>query len=280
MFPLKTILISNDPGVAEDAQAAGIARIMVDLETSEEKKVRQSTRKTFISTHTRADIPKMRKVVKEAELVVRINGWNSNSFEEIDFVVGAGADRIMLPMITSLAQWESFLERLDGRAKPFPLVETGYSMAHISSIAAEKTVDDIFIGLNDLHLSLGLDFLFEPLGLGLIDWMASQIFAAGKHFGFGGMATLHSGELPAERILAEHVRLNSTGVILSSRFNKDVRMNEPEGRRERISDAMKQLQVEYHRLAKRNALQQHEDSKQTFALIRQLAERARTRSSF
>lgn len=280
MFPMKTIMITNDPGLAQDAQAAGITRIMVDLETSEEKKQRQSTRTTFISTHTRADIPKMRKVVKEAELLVRINGWNSESFGEIDFAIGAGADRIMLPMITSLAQWESFLERLDGRARPLPLVETGYSMAHISTIAAAPQVDDLFIGLNDLHLSLGLDFLFEVLGLGLVDWMASQIFAAGKHFGFGGMATLHSGELPAERILAEHVRLGSTSVILSSRFHKDLRTHEPEGRLQRIADALKQLQVEHHRLSKRTPLQQHEDSKQTFALIRQLGERARTRSSF
>jgi hypothetical protein len=279
MFPMKTIIITNDPSIAADAEAAGVSRLMVDLETVG-KKERQASRNTFISTHTRDDVPRVRAALKKADFIVRINPWNARSPSEIDHAVGEGADIVMLPMITSMSHMEAFLAHLDGRAKPLPLVETAYSMAHISTIVAEDAIDEIYIGLNDLHLSLGLDFLFEPLGLGLLDWMAAQIKSHSKSFGFGGIATVHSGELPAERILGEHVRLGSDCVILSSRFCNDVRIKEPEGRRKRIEDALTALQAAYHQLSKRSQVQQHNDAKKTFALIRSLADKVRTRSTF
>lgn len=275
MFPMKTIMINNDPAVAADAQAAGVARLMVDLE-SHGKKERQASRTTFISTHVKEDIAPMRAAVKQAELMVRVNGWHANSREEVEYVIAQGADRIMLPMITGMAQMEGFLEIIKGRTKVLPLVETSYSMAHISTIAALPEIDDIFIGLNDLHLSLGLDFLFEPLALGILDWMAANIKAAGKTFGFGGITTMGSGELPAQRILAEHVRMGSRGVILSARFSKDVRITEPDGRQSRIQSAMDAMRAEYDRAAARSSQQAQAESIETFALIRQLALRART----
>lgn len=276
---MKTIIITNDPGIAADAEAAGVSRLMIDLETLG-KKERQASRNTFISSHTRDDIARVRAAVKKADFIVRVNPWNARSPGEIDHAIAEGANIIMLPMITSMAHLEAFLEHLDGRAKPLPLVETAYSMAHISTIVAESAVEEIYIGLNDLHLSLGLDFLFEPLGLGLLDWMAAQIKSQGKSFGFGGLATVHSGELPAERILGEHVRLGSDCVILSSRFCNDVKITEPEGRRKRIEEALMALQVAYHQLSKRSQVQQHAEAKKTAALIRSLADKVRTRSTF
>ena len=40
-------------------------------------------------------------------------------------------------------------------------------------------IDEIYIGLNDLHIGLGLDFMFETLSGGLIDYMAEKIKAKG-----------------------------------------------------------------------------------------------------
>jgi len=276
---MKTIIITNNTAIAADAQAAGVSRIMVDLE-SHGKKERQATRTTFISTHAKEDIPVIRKTLTTAQLIVRINPWHAGSGREIDFAVGEGADIIMLPMITSISHLDAFLDHLAGRAIALPLVETAYSMAHISRIAENDAIDEIYIGLNDLHLSLGLDFLFEPLGLGLVEWMANHITSQSKAFGFGGIATLYSGELPAERILAEHVRLGSSSVILSSRFCKDVNIKQAEGRPERIEKALTAMQVKHHELSKRTPVQQHEDAKRTAIIINTLAEKARTGESF
>ena len=151
-------------------------------------------------------------------------------------------------------------------------------MAHISDIAAHAEIAELYIGLNDLHLSLGLDFLFEPLANGLLEWTATQIKAQGKSFGFGGIATMGSGELPAEKILGEHARLGSTCVILSSRFGKDLELHESQGRKKRLTDALFDLQNRYQLLCKRPSLQQEAEARETAAIIELLAVAARSRA--
>jgi hypothetical protein len=268
---MKTILITNDQLIAKDAQSAGVSRIMVDLELIG-KKERQASRTTFISNHQPQDIEKIRAVLTDSQLIVRINSYNKNSGNEIEHAITAGADIIMLPMITDIAQLDKISDLIAGRAMLLPLVETAYSMAHITYIAAHPAVSEVYIGLNDLHLSLGLDYLFEPLSLGLLDWMADKIKATDKSFGFGGIATIGSGELPAEFILAEHVRLNSTCIILSSRFTKDINIYNQEGRVERIKEALLQMENKEIELLKREAEQVEEDRKRTAIIISKIAQ--------
>jgi hypothetical protein len=272
---IKTILITNDPAIATDAQAAGVSRIMVDLETMG-KKERQATRNTFISTHVKEDVATIRAVVDKAQLMVRINAMHFGSHEEIDHAVGEGADIVMLPMITRMVQFDDFMAHLAGRAKPLPLLETSYSMAHISDIAFHPDITELYFGLNDLHLSLGLDFLFEPLALGLIDWMAGMVHSCNKSFGFGGIAAIGgAGELPPERILGEHARLGSSCVILSSRFARDVQLHEPQGRYERIKKAVDDLHSRWDELNRRSPELTQLEARDTFVRIRTLADQVR-----
>ena len=266
---MKTILITNDPSIAVDAQLSGLDQIMVDLEWVG-KKDRQASRTTFLSTHTADDIARIRTVLTTSKLMVRINPWNAESPAELETALAAGADIIMLPMITRMADFDAFITALNGRAEALPLVETAYSMAHIAEIADNANVKEIYIGLNDLHLSLGLDFLFEPLALGLLDWMAERILARGKGFGFGGIAMMGNGELPAEQILAEHVRLGSTRVILSSRFGTDVDMANQEGRVERLKNALALMQQVQAKAVARSPEQMQRDAANTAEKINEL----------
>lgn len=267
---MKTILITNDPSLAAEAQEAGVSRIMVDLE-SIGKKERQKTRNTFISAHTKEDIAKIRAVLFKSDLIVRINPWYEGAPGEIEAAVKGKADYVMLPMITDVKQVDEFLSYLNNRAAPLPLIETKYSMEHIDEIAAKPEINELYIGLNDLHLSLGLNFLFEPLAMGLIDRMAETIKRHGKAFGFGGIAAIGGGELPAELVLGEHVRMGSSCVILSSRFGRLTQLDVPKGRKQRLGEALQEMQEKYERLAKRPAQEQADDSAQTFALINRLA---------
>ncbi|MGE0754101.1 MAG: aldolase/citrate lyase family protein [Alphaproteobacteria bacterium] len=269
---MKTILITNQPDVAADAQSAGVSRIMVDLE-SIGKQQRQASRNTFISSHTKEDIATVRAVLDKAELIVRINPWHEGSHAEIDHAIKYGADMIMLPMITGMQQVHACAKAIAGRAIFLPLVETSYSMHHIGDIAAMQEVQELYIGLNDLHLSLGQDFLFEPLADGSVEKMAVIIKQQGKAFGFGGIAIMGSGELPAEKILGEHERLGSTRVILSSRFCKDINIEDPQGRKKRIQAALERMQQQYTTLARRNADQRQQDSEETCARIRHIAQK-------
>ncbi|MDE3016197.1 MAG: aldolase [Pseudomonadota bacterium] len=268
---MNTILITNDPLLAAEAEAAGVARVMVDLE-SIGKRERQAGRNTFISAHRKEDIAQVRAALKKIELIVRVNPWHAGSPAEVEDAVSGGADFVMLPMITALSQLDGLSHALKGRVKLLPLVETAYSMTHIEDIAARFDIAEIYIGLNDLHLSLGLNYLFEPLSLGLVDWMADRIRATGKPFGFGGIGALEGGgELQAEAILAEHARLGSSRVILSSRFGKDVRLEDEHTRRERLAQALNRLQQAHERLRKRTPEEQEADRARICQIISGLA---------
>ena len=60
--------------------------------------------------------------------------------------------------------------------------------------------------------------MFELLADGTVEMLCQRFADAGKPYGFGGIARVGAGMLPAERILGEHVRLKSSSVILSRSF--------------------------------------------------------------
>ena len=220
---LKLMYITNDPDVARIAEDAGVDRIFVDMEFIG-KADRQGGMDTVQSRHTAEDVRNLRSVVKKAQLMVRINPMHSgtaeysSSKEEIEAVIEAGADVIMLPYFKTVEEVKLFVEIVGGRAKTFPLVETPEAVAAIDEILAVPGIDEIHVGLNDLSLGLGRKFMFELLSDGTIEELSKKFKAAGIPFGFGGIASLGRGILPSEYVVREHYRLGSTATILSRSF--------------------------------------------------------------
>ncbi|MEN8373809.1 MAG: aldolase/citrate lyase family protein, partial [Gemmatimonadota bacterium] len=206
-----------DPDVAATAAAAGVDRIFVDLE-ERGKALRQAGRDTVISGHTLEDVSRVRERVPAGSLLVRINPPHAGTAEEVESALAAGADILMLPMFESVGEVVSTAACIGGRVAFVPLVETAAALRAVPDVVAVPGVSELYIGLNDLHFSLGRDFLFEPLAEGLLDAVAAACAQAGVPFGFGGVARVGQGDLPAEWILGEHVRLGSTAVILSRAF--------------------------------------------------------------
>ncbi len=217
---LCTVLITANPELAASAERAGVGRIMVDLERNG-KFERQKLRDTWISKHRIEDIAPVARAVSSCDVMVRINPLYDGSADEIDHAVNGGADCIMLPMFRSMEEIERMGELIAGRCRFVPLVETGDAFSIIEKVAQSDTVDETFIGLNDLHISLGLDFMFQPLGEGLLDTVCQKLRTIGKPFGFGGIARIGEGDLPAEFIVREHARLGSTRVNLSRTFARE-----------------------------------------------------------
>lgn len=99
---MKLMYITNNPKIAAVADNAGVDRIFIDMEYIG-KELRQGGMDTVQNHHTVEDIKNIRKVLKRAELLVRINPIHdktdaySSTEEEIDEVIKAGADIIMLP---------------------------------------------------------------------------------------------------------------------------------------------------------------------------------------
>ena len=214
---MKLMILASDPQSVIDAQNAGVDRIFFDLETLG-KEERQQGRNTVKSHNCVDDIPGIRKVVTTSELLVRTNPINPNISEEVEKSISYGADILMLPMVKSYRDVETYVRLVDGRAKVCIMIETAAALARIDKILSVNGVDEVFIGLNDLHISMGLDFMFELLSDGLVEYVANKCHQYSVPFGFGGIARIGEGDLPSDYILGEHVRLKSSSVILSRTF--------------------------------------------------------------
>jgi len=214
---IRLLYITKEPALGEVAQRAGVDWIFVDLEYRG-KTTRQANRDTVISAHSLDDVKAMRQVITTSKLMVRVNPWGEWSADEIEGVIGAGADIIMLPFFTTSAEVSAFIKRVGGRAKACLLLETLAGIEVLDDILAVPGIDFIHIGLNDLHIERRTTFMFEFLAEGGVDAIAAKLRAADIAFGFGGIARIGSLMPPAERIMAEHFRLGSTGVILSRSF--------------------------------------------------------------
>lgn len=220
---LTLMYITNNEIIADIAQRAGVDRIWIDMEYIG-KEERQAGMNTVKSHHTIEDILRLRPIVKTSQLMVRVNPLHEvtkdycSSQEEIENTIRAGAEVIMLPMFKTRADAEQFVSMVDGRAKVQLLVETAEAAANIEEICKVQGVDEIHIGLNDLHLAYGQKFMFQLLADGTVEKLCKTIKAHGIKYGFGGIARVGYGTLPAEYIMAEHYRLGSTAAILSRGF--------------------------------------------------------------
>jgi len=219
---IKFMFITNMPELAFFAVKSGVDRVFIDLETLG-KKSRQGHLNTLISEHHVDDVAKLRTIVPVGKLLVRINPIHEDSESEIDRVICHGADIVMLPMFHGVVEVQRFCKAVAGRAKTCLLVETVGAMRSLKSCIMVPGVDEVHIGLNDLHLELGQRFMFEPFADGLVDGMVQVLRDAGLPFGIGGVARSGEGLLPAELLLGEHARLGSTGAILSRTFHRQAR---------------------------------------------------------
>lgn len=219
---IKLMLITNQPDVASHAVAAGVNRIFVDLEILG-KRERQGHLNTVISAHCLEDVSLVRQAIGEHELLVRVNPPHKGTVREVEEVIARGADLIMLPMFHTFAEFSACHDAVAGRAHLVPLVETVGAVKALPQIVKLNAVEEIYIGLNDLHLALSLPFMFQPLANGVLQEIIQPIKEAGKRFGFGGIARVGEGILPAEKIMSEHVRLGSSSVILSRTFHRNAK---------------------------------------------------------
>ncbi|MBO4339097.1 MAG: aldolase [Clostridia bacterium] len=230
---LTLMYITNKPEIAKVAQIAGVDRIWVDMEYIG-KEIRQHGMDTVKSHHTLEDVHNIRKVVTSSELMVRINpihdetSYYSNSENEIEDTIQAGADVLMLPMFKTPKEVQRFVDCVNGRSKTMLLFETMDSVNNIDEILQIDGIDEVHIGLNDLHLDYKKKFMFELLCDGTVDYMCDVFKRYNKKFGFGGIARVGFGMLPAEYIITHHYYLGSTAAILSRGFCDANKIDNPE----------------------------------------------------
>nr|WP_163503647.1 aldolase/citrate lyase family protein [Halomonas socia] len=220
MSQLNFMMITASPDVASFIEQHGVARIFMDQEVLG-KAERQGHLDTHKAAHSLGEIAAVAAVLEHAELMVRLNPLHASTRREVDAAIEHGAQRLMLPMFSSRVEVGQFLDMVNGRVPVTFLAETAASLVRLPDWLGLLTpgVDEVHIGLNDLSLGMGLGFLFEPMAARLLDPAAAQLNQAGVAWGVGGVARVGQGELPAETVLGEHVRLGSQWIILSRAFH-------------------------------------------------------------
>ena len=189
---LKLMYITNDPEIARIAENAGVDRIFVDMEYIG-KSERQGGMDTVQSHHTIEDIRRIRKTVRKAELIVRVNPIHEaseeygSSEEEIQAAVKAGADIVMLPYFKTLEEVKRFLKIINGQTRTMLLLETPEAVEIIDDILKLPGIDEIHIGLNDLSLGYRKKFMFELLADGTVEELCLKFKKKRISYGFGGI---------------------------------------------------------------------------------------------
>lgn len=220
---LNLMYITKHPEIARIAEEADVDWIFVDMEFIG-KDCRQGGLDTVQNHHTVEDVANIRAAVTKAKVLVRINPIHDtmddypSSEEEIEAVIQAGADIVMLPYFKTTEEVHRFIGYVGGRAKTCLLVETPEAADLLDQIVEIDGIDMIHIGLNDMHLALKMKFMFQLLTDGSVDKWTRIIAQKGIMYGFGGLASLNGGAVPGRMILKEHYRLGSQMVIVSRAF--------------------------------------------------------------
>lgn len=263
-MPLTLMYITNNVEIASIAQRAGVDRIWVDMEYIDKEK-RQGGLDTVKSHHTVEDIKKIRPYVTSAELLVRINPIHDatdaycSTEEEIEQTIAAGADVIMLPMFKNAGEAKRFLDCVNGRAKTILLFETAEAVENVDEILALPGVDEVHIGLNDLHLAYKMNFMFELLCDGTVKKLCEKFKARGLKYGFGGIARVGFGMLPAEHIITEHYSCGSTAAILSRGFCDANKVADPKEVEDAFIEGVRNIRLKEKEVAEYSNTQYEEN---------------------
>lgn len=205
--------------MAKAAEKAGVDRIVVDLE-QRGKAERQHGYHLECNYNSVDDVKKIKTAVN-LPVVCRLNPMHIESKDEIEKVIAAGADIIMLPMFQRAEEVKKFIDIVNHRAVTCLLIETREAVEAAAEIA-QMDFDEFYIGLNDLALSYGKKFCYEFF---LDDTLAGLKEKLGpRPFGLGGITVVDKGSpLPTVYILQEMARLNAGSIILRRAFKRDVR---------------------------------------------------------
>lgn len=187
-------LLTDDPRLAYAADEAGIDRIGPDLEIVG-KEERQKGLKTRISRHRLEDAAPVFACVRRQARFTRVNPVNPGTPDEVDALVAAGADVLMLPYFKRIAEVERFSEVVAGRALTVGLAETPACLAFVDDIIRRGLLDELHFGLNDLGIAMGKT---HPEVLRDRRFLAASAIVrrSGMPFGIAGVARPHDVGLP------------------------------------------------------------------------------------
>ena len=190
---------------------------IVDLE-KKGKDLRQQLYNTQITEHGLDDLKTARELTKSS-IICRINPQSTLDKAEVQSVVDGGADEILLPMVSTLAEVENVLHFVDGRVKVGVMLETKASIAIIEELD-KLPLSRFYVGLNDLAIENKHQNIFTPLVDGTIEHIRPKIH---KKFAVAGLTHPDMGHpIPCEVLIRIMKRLRCNYGILRRSFYRDL----------------------------------------------------------
>ena len=216
-------LITDDPVLAAQADAAGVDRVGVDLERLG-KAERQAAQDTRLSEHRLDDLAAVARSLARAALFVRLNPLGPGTPLEMESALRGGAKVVMLPFFQTANEVDRFVRLADGRAHIVILLETAPAALRIREVLAVPGIGEVMLGLNDLRLQFGVRSHFEVLASPLVDMLAHEVRRAGLPLAVGGVARADDRGLPIDPdlVYAQFPRLGATGAWLARSFFRGV----------------------------------------------------------
>ena len=211
------LLFSTSSPFIREAVAAGVAGIVVDWEYIG-KETRQSTFDTQINRGTADDLRRVRAST-DALVICRINGYGETTATEIEQVIAAGADEILLPMVHTPVEVQAVMDQIRHRCGLGILVETACAV-NCADELARLPLSRVYVGLNDLAIEWKQANIFLPM----IDGTVERVRRAfDVPFGFAGLTLLEHGRpIPCRLLLAEMARLETHFSFLRRSFHRDI----------------------------------------------------------
>ncbi|MEO0667963.1 MAG: aldolase/citrate lyase family protein [Pseudomonadota bacterium] len=217
------LLFHRDVAFSKACLNGGAGGLIVDLETRG-KAVRQDGFDTQISVHDLHDL-EAAKSIPGAHVLCRINGPGPDTTREVADVLAAGADEIIFPMIRHPDEAKALVDAVAGAARVTLMVETVEALACVADLCALPT-DRIYVGLNDLQISLGTSSIFDVMQDGRLDAIRTDV--QGVEFGFGGITLRGKGSpLPVRHLVGALARLDADFTFLRRSFYRDVEGRDP-----------------------------------------------------
>lgn len=237
----------RDTASDRDCIRAGCSGVVVDLEVKG-KHERQASYNTQINQHSLHDINGLKAM--GTYVICRINAIDYDSVNEIDRVIDAGADEILVPMVRTRQEIEQTFRQVDGRLAISLMIETTEAL-NLAPVVNDHNVRRVFVGLNDLHITQGKPTLFHVLADGTVDIIRQKFRHAA--FGFGGLTLPGSGHpLPVDYFFHELARLNCQFTFLRRSFFSDSQQIP-------ASEAIPAIQAEIQKTRQRKASQIESD---------------------
>ena len=215
-------------------------RIGIDIERLG-KSARQAGHDTRLSHHGWDDLAAVAKSIRQSALFVRINPIHGETEHEIETALSLGVHSLMLPYFQTADEVAAFVRFVRRRAHVSILVESPAAVTRIREILAVSGVDEVMIGLNDLHLQLGVSNHFEVLASPLLDMLAVEIRRKGLPLAVGGVGRVNDTTLPVpvDLVYAQYPRLGATGAWIARSFSRT--MPENWNLREAIAELRRRL---------------------------------------